>query len=175
MTQSAAKPGDPDRLPQQTAKEWIDANGAAGPINAPAAWRERLGLRRPRRGRRTPQGEQLSIETAIAEVTVERKELDPTFVVLVDEAAEILGLSRAGKTSAELLHEVLRAGRADGKTAIAEAAWRDVTRYTLVADVSQFGVDPRPIGDTPGADKESISDCGTIGPVPSSSSTTEEC
>jgi len=68
MTQSAAKPGDPDRLPQQTAKEWIDANGASGPINAPAAWRERLGLRRPRRTRRPQQVVQLSIEDAIAEV-----------------------------------------------------------------------------------------------------------
>jgi hypothetical protein len=67
MTHSPSKPGDPERLPQQTTKEWIEANGTTGPINAPSHWRESLGLRRTRR-RRPSQAVQLDIVTTLAEI-----------------------------------------------------------------------------------------------------------
>lgn len=103
-------------------------------------------------------------------------ESNEPFLVMVDEASQVLGERGAGKTSAEAIDwaALARLGR-KSMTAIEELRGGCLSkgRFTQPADISQFGVDPRPIDDTPKSPENSISDCGTIAPSPVASSPEE--
>ena len=96
-------------------------------------------------------------------------ESNEPFLIMVDEAGQVLGERGSGKTSPEEIdwRELVRLGR-KSMTVVEELRNGCLSkgRFTQVADISQFGVDPRPIGDTPESPENSISDYGTIAPSP---------